>query len=142
VRKDTPNQRRLSIDRSRDRRSAVRYPLKLGVFYRIREKDRVLSEGYTETGDISKKGVFWLAPGLPCPDGTTVELSINWPGAIRLSIVGEVLRTDERGIASRIGRYLFWRPTENDVGAGVYWPQARRDKEEMLPSPQDPGYDL
>ncbi len=124
--KVAPAQRPVENGAPGDRRSAIRYPLHFEMLYRLREKDTVVAEGLAWTRDISRRAVFWEAPGQICSEPAIAELSISWPATLRLSVFGNVLRCDERGIAVQIGRYLIWRPTPDDVKAGLYWPQALR----------------
>jgi hypothetical protein len=84
---------------------------------------RVLLNGSVATAyksgrvvDISSTGVLFSA-GQSCPQGTAVELSLDWPVLydeafhIGLSVIGSVVRSDVRGTAIRILRHGFepWR---------------------------------
>lgn len=101
-----------------DRRIAWRYPLQLELHYRLRKKDRLLSEGFGKTVNISSKGVLLALSGQTCPKGASAELAIPWPvdrhPSFRrwLSVFGEVLRTDAQGVAVRIVRYDFSSPSQ------------------------------
>ena len=104
-----------------DRRVAWRYPLQLDLHYRLRKKDRLVGEGSGKTVNISNKGVLLALSGQTCPRGAAAELFIHWPvdhqPLIRqwLNVVGEVLRTDAQGVAVRIVRYDFSRPSHADA---------------------------
>lgn len=97
----------------KDRRAGRRFPLKLGVDYRLffRERGRTLQSKGT-TKDISHTGLL-LDTGEQHPVGTTAELLIDWPcgqderQGMRLRVMGWVVRSDEHGTAVKILRYSF-----------------------------------
>lgn len=107
-----------------DRRTAWRYPLQLDLRYRLRKKDRLVGEGSGKTIDISSKGLLLALSPQPSAKGAVAELSIFWPLQHEpsipqwLNVIGEVLRTDERGVAVRIARYDFSSPPLEDTGTG------------------------
>ena len=80
-----------------------------------------MGEGSGKTVNISNKGVLLALSGQTCPRGAAAELFIHWPvdhqPLIRqwLNVVGEVLRTDAQGVAVRIVRYDFSRPSHADA---------------------------
>lgn len=70
------------------------------------------TRGRASTSDISSGGVF-LGTDTTLPVGAAVEVLIDWPALLegrhrlRLVIHGQVLRSDTRGTAVRLGRYEF-----------------------------------
>lgn len=86
-------------------RSHHRYPIDLGISCRaLRSNGFVLGR----ICDISSGGVRFTTSETLAP-GTTVELSIDWPGACRLALKGQgrVLRSDEHGTIIEFERYDF-----------------------------------
>jgi hypothetical protein len=99
--------------RSRERRRARRYPLKLPLRYRITEA-RGGQSGGGETVDISSKALLFTGDAQP-PTGVTIEVVMRWPVQVgeetplRLLVAGPVLRRDERGAVVLIKRFEFFQ---------------------------------
>jgi hypothetical protein len=96
-----------------ERRSAVRYPLELGI--RFRQLGRgVLSAGMGRSLDVSSEGMYvWASTDTEIPVGSRLEAVIDWPvlldGTVSLKLVttGRVVRSGLRGFAVAIDRYEF-----------------------------------
>lgn len=86
-------------------RSHQRYPIGLGILCKALPSDGVV---LGKIRDISSGGVRFVSSEMLAL-GTTVELSIDWPGASRLGLKGQgrVLRSDEHGTAIEFERYEF-----------------------------------
>jgi hypothetical protein len=94
-----------------DRRSRVRYPLELPVFYRSLERRRPQA-GQGWVMNMSSGGVLVSSPH-QIDAGTGLELSIEWPylleGRIPLQLVatGKVVRCENSGFALQLTRHQF-----------------------------------
>lgn len=94
-----------------DRRSDRRYELSLQLRFHCSEWPATRIEcGHTL--ELSRGGVRFLTESAP-PDGSTVEVRIQWPFLLQgvcpleLRVGGAVLRTDSRGTVVRISKYEF-----------------------------------
>jgi len=111
----------------KDRRSGERFPVRMDLRYRVLlNGSGAAAYRSGRVVDISSAGVLFSA-GQSCPQGTAVELSLDWPVLhddafrIGLSVIGSVVRSDVRGTAIRILRHGFepWRdePVAGEVEA-------------------------
>ncbi len=98
------------------RRSRMRFPVALAVEY---TQNGSRHRGVTR--NLSSSGVFITEAELPL--GRRIELSIDWPVpfdsrcALRLVIMGKVIRRETGGAAVRILRYEFRvRPAGSGAG--------------------------
>jgi len=109
----------------KERRSGERFLIPMNLRYRLLQKGQgATSEISGCVVDISKTGILF-GPGLSHQQGAVVSLSIDWPVLydeafqIRLSVLGSVVRSDDRGTAIRILRHGLkpWRdePMPTDV---------------------------
>jgi hypothetical protein len=95
-----------------ERRSRVRYPIKLKV--RFRTMGAATEAGTGETLDLSSRGMF-VAAQIPSRFGvgSRVEITVEWPvlldGATQLQLVavGRVARLTQAGFAVSLGRHEF-----------------------------------
>ena len=93
--------------RYRDRRSARRYEIRLGVRWKQIYGKRVLDSGHATTVNFSSSGIL-LKAGHELSAGATVELSIAWPARLRnavslqLMVVGEIVRASKKSFAIRM----------------------------------------
>jgi len=115
-----------------ERRAGVRFPIRMNLRYRLSRKDQgAAPEASGCIVDISSTGILF-SPGLSQPQDAVMVLSIDWPARrdeappIRLSVLGMVVRSDDRGTAVRILRHGFepWReelmpPEPPEPGAAV-----------------------
>ena len=95
-----------------DERLHLRYPIALGVRYKIPNQDRAKQTGSGRTRSISSDEIV-LEPQSHLPEGSEIDLAIDWPflldGASRLMLVvhGSVVRCDAKGTAVKFSRYEF-----------------------------------
>jgi hypothetical protein len=126
-----------------ERRSGLRFPIRMDVTYRlfIKEDRRILSRGKVQTVDISSTGVL-LNTRKPYPPGAAAELSIEWPTIsqdaipLQLRLVGSVVRSDERGTAVKILRHGFKRFRADFLYTNGTWPDVSK---ELFPGPEETG---
>lgn len=100
---------------SGERRAGERFPIRMNVSYRLSSKGRVSAlDASGCVVDISSTGILFR-PRLSHPRDAVMVLSIDWPvrrdkaPPIRLSVLGMVVRSDDRGTAIRILRHGFER---------------------------------
>src|SRR5690348_8333509 len=90
-----------------ERRSHRRYPVGLGLRYKLYGSSTIPREGSGMTQDLSAGGVFFRADQA-LPAGVAVELWVDWPAHVngasflRLTISGQIVRSAENGIGVRI----------------------------------------
>jgi hypothetical protein len=95
-----------------DRRSKNRFAIRRDLYFKVMERERIVSTGAGHTTDISSVGVAFEAAGRFRP-GNLVQLSISWPVLLdetclmQLMIVGRVVRTGQQDVACTIDRYEF-----------------------------------
>ena len=99
-----------------ERRVSERFPIRMNFSYRLSSKGQVSAlEASGRVVDISSTGILF-SPGLSHPQDAVMVLSIDWPARrdkappIRLSVLGMVVRSDDRGTAIRILRHGFEEP--------------------------------
>jgi hypothetical protein len=99
-----------------ERRVSERFPIRMNFSYRLSSKGQVSAlEASGCVVDISSTGILF-SPGLSHPRDAVMVLSIDWPARrdkappIRLSVLGMVVRSDNRGTAIRILRHGFEEP--------------------------------
>jgi len=99
-----------------ERRVSERFPIRMNFSYRLSSKGQVSAlEASGCVVDISSTGILF-SPGLSHPRDAVMVLSIDWPARrdkappIRLSVLGMVVRSDDRGTAIRILRHGFEEP--------------------------------
>ena len=94
-----------------ERRAHERYPIRLDVEFRVRDRKRV-QIGRGHTVNLSSGGILFeseqpLDPGIP------IELSITWPWCItdqvglKLQVSGRTLRAQQNRIAVKAERHKF-----------------------------------
>lgn len=94
-----------------ERRAHERYPIRLDLEYRVRERKRV-QIGRGHTVNLSSGGILFeseqsLQPGIP------IELSITWPWwisdqvGLKLQVSGRTLRAQQNYIAVKAERHRF-----------------------------------
>ena len=94
-----------------DRRSDRRYELSLQLRF-VCSGWPVTRTGCGHTLELSRGGVRFWTDSAP-PDGSTVDLKIQWPFLLQdvcpleLRVAGSVLRTDSRGTVVKISKYEF-----------------------------------
>ena len=101
-------------DFDQDRRSAIRFPLALGVRYSVlrRGKGGVAETGTGRTIDVSSSGLRFTAERA-LEAGLRVEVFIDWPllldGGVQLQLIasGTVVRSNGTEVALRIQRHDF-----------------------------------
>lgn len=90
-----------------DQRANGRYPIALGVQYKLLRGDRVVSVGCGKTLNISSGGVL-LETDQPLPSSGVVELAIQWPFLLRdvcslkLVMRGRIVRRDYHSKATAV----------------------------------------
>jgi hypothetical protein len=96
-----------------ERRAGVRFPIRMNLRYRLsRNEQGAAPEASGCIVDISSTGILF-SPGLSQPQDAVMVLSIDWPvrrdeaPPIRLSVLGMVVRSDDRGTAIKILRHGF-----------------------------------
>lgn len=95
-----------------ERRRKRRYPIELRFRYEIHKNKTLVRAGVGTTIDVSSGGIL-LRSDEPLAVGKTVHLAIDWPFllnpvcGLQLSVVGRVLRCDERGTALEMHRFEF-----------------------------------
>jgi hypothetical protein len=99
-----------------ERRVVERFPIRMNFSYRLSSKGQVSAlDASGCVVDISSTGILF-SPGLSHPQDAVMVLSIDWPARrdkappIRLSVLGMVVRSDDRGTAIRILRHGFEEP--------------------------------
>jgi len=99
-----------------ERRVVERFPIRMDLRYRLsRNGQGPAPEASGRVVDISSTGILF-SPGLSHPQDAVMVLSIDWPARrdkappIRLSVLGMVVRSDDRGTAIRILRHGFEEP--------------------------------
>jgi hypothetical protein len=96
-----------------ERRSGRRFPIRMDFRYRLSRS----GQGTTPVAsgcvvDISRTGILF-SPRLSYPEDGVMVLLIDWPARrdkappVRLSVLGTVVRSDDRGTAIRIMRHGF-----------------------------------
>ena len=96
-----------------ERRVGERFPIQMNCSYRLPSKGQVSAlDASGCVVDISSTGILFR-PRLSHPRDAVMVLSINWPARrdkalpIRLSVLGMVVRSDNRGTAIKILRHGF-----------------------------------
>ena len=96
-----------------ERRVGERFPIQMNFSYRLPSKGQVSAlDASGCVVDISSSGILF-SPGLSHPRDAVMVLSINWPARrdkalpIRPSVLGMVVRSDNRGTAIKILRHGF-----------------------------------
>jgi hypothetical protein len=99
-----------------ERRVVERFPIRMDLRYRLsRNGQGSAPEASGCVVDISSTGILFR-PRLNHPRDAVMVLSIDWPARrdeappIRLSVLGMVVRSDDRGTAIRILRHGFEEP--------------------------------
>ncbi|MBS1853844.1 MAG: PilZ domain-containing protein [Acidobacteria bacterium] len=98
----------------KERRSAQRYPVRLGLDYRAFGRDHSVSAGTGTTLNMSSRGLF-IHTTNPLARSGMIEISVHLPEstggerAANLVILGQVVRADAGGAAIRILRHGFFR---------------------------------
>jgi hypothetical protein len=97
----------------KERRVGERFPIQMNFSYRLPSKGQVSAlDASGCVVDISSTGILFR-PRLSHPRDAVMVLSINWPARrdkalpIRLSVLGMVVRSDNRGTAIKILRHGF-----------------------------------
>jgi hypothetical protein len=89
-----------------ERRTAPRYPIQLGLSFRLIQRNLTVDEGKARSLDISSRGIF-MEVNRTFPTGALLELSLDWPllrdgmYPLELRITGRVIRSNGRGTAVR-----------------------------------------
>lgn len=89
-----------------ERRAAPRYPIQLGLSFRLIQRNVTVDQGKARSIDISSRGVF-MEVNRTFPTGALLELSLDWPllrdglHPMELRITGRVIRSNGRGTAVR-----------------------------------------
>jgi hypothetical protein len=99
---------------ARDQRTALRFPLELGVRYRILREGHISTVRAGRSLDISSGGLF-VAPEhqSDVKTGTKLVAFVEWPilldstTPLQLFVAGCVVRSDTRGFAVSIHKYQF-----------------------------------
>lgn len=96
-----------------ERRAVERFPIRMDLRYRLSGRHQgTAPEASGCVVDISSAGVLFSPPLRHLKDAVMM-LSIDWPARpekappIRLSVLGTVVRSDNRGTAIRILRHGF-----------------------------------
>jgi hypothetical protein len=93
-----------------ERRVGERFPIALGVDFKVVVEGTTVADGHGTTMNLSKTGVLFT-PGLSCPSGATAKLSVAWPchedHPVVLHIIGTVARSDAHGTAVHVTRHTF-----------------------------------
>lgn len=94
-----------------ERRSRVRFPLQLDMYYRPAEREQNLAiEG--KTINLSSAGLLFHSSALPGL-GDKVEITVDWPlnlnavCKIKLVVRGQVMRVTENSAAIKVVTYEF-----------------------------------
>ena len=98
---------------SGERRACERFPIRMNLRYRLSRKGQdVIPQASGCVVDISRTGILF-SPRLSYPEDGVMVLLIDWPARrkeappVRLSVLGVVVRSDDRGTAIRIMRHGF-----------------------------------
>ena len=102
-----------------ERRQHARYPIHLGVFYRLANRSPP-ADRLGQTVNMSSQGMLFKAAE-DLPIGAGIVLFIAWPvslGEIPLSLVvhGTVVRSDLRGTAVQFVRHEFRTRSRQTAG--------------------------
>jgi hypothetical protein len=96
-----------------ERRAVERFPIRMNLRYRLsRKQQETAPEASGCVVDISSAGILFSPPLRHLQDAVMMLL-IDWPARpdkappIRLSVLGTVVRSDNRGTAVRILRHGF-----------------------------------
>jgi hypothetical protein len=95
-----------------ERRSHQRFPIALTADYRIVRRGRVDGLGSARVINIASRGVL-LEADEALPDAGPIQLLINWPlrlegvCALKLVILGRIVRSDSRGVAIEAKQHEF-----------------------------------
>jgi len=95
-----------------DRRSDRRYPLLLGLRWKLIRRKRVLDTGIGSTLDLSRGGIRFESDR-PLPEGFNVELAVSWPvllhnvAPMQLVVQGRIVRSESGRIAIRMSEHEF-----------------------------------
>ena len=103
-----------------ERRAAARYPLRLGLSYRLMHRNLTLDHGPAQIENISSSGVLMIAERT-FRIGATLELNIEWPVmrdgrlTLELQMTGRVVRSRDQGTAVRALSHdaCIFRPTKS-----------------------------
>ena len=95
-----------------ERRSHQRFPIALTADYKIVRRGRVDGLGSARTINIASRGVL-LEADEALPAAGPIVLLINWPlrlegvCALKLVILGRIVRSDSRGVAIKAKQHEF-----------------------------------
>jgi hypothetical protein len=95
-----------------DRRLHPRFPITLGVHYKLPNQDPAKQAGSGKTRSISSDEICFETTRR-LPGGSEIDLAIDWPflldGACRLMLVvhGSVVRGDAKGTTVKFSSYEF-----------------------------------
>src|SRR5215475_5211029 len=129
---DLRGERRTMLDESTDRRSMRRFDMRLPAA--IRFSDAAKGEFFTETQNVSARGVFFYLDREVAP-GSRIEVTLTFPphitltDAVRVRFAARVIRVEAPspsariGIAAMIEEYEFLRSGPNPDFAAAFPPQ-------------------
>ena len=98
--------------RHKERRKKVRFEMERELRFKLLDDSNVVEVGTGQTLNLSSGGVAFTATR-PLSTGAYVELSISWPVllnntcAIRLIVLGKILRSESAMMACTIERHEF-----------------------------------
>ena len=103
---------RATIENMADRRGNSRFPVREEVRYRVLNAKSLNVTGVGRTLNISSGGILFTTEER-LPMGKLVEVAVNWPArlggscALKVVVVGRVVRAEDDKAAVRIERYEF-----------------------------------
>jgi hypothetical protein len=103
-----------------DRRASKRLPIERDVRYKVLQGRRTIEVGSGRTLNMSSRGILFTTE-CPLPKGKHVELSVSWPArlhnevALKLVVVGRLVRIEEKKAAITIVRYDFKTSRSKDL---------------------------
>jgi hypothetical protein len=111
-------------ERAKDRRASRRYPVTVGVRYRVSRGGGEIETGFGETVNLSHAGfLFRCAHALPL--GAAIEADLDWPGGARrvprmaLRVAGSTVRRQGNCIAVSIQESAFRAMRRDDAADGT-----------------------
>ena len=117
-----------------ERRSSRRYPIRLGLTFKLRRDGKVVGTGAGQSVDISSRGLLFESSGALLTD-CRIEIVIAWPELLNqeielnLCVSARTVRAWDRFTAVSFERYVFRTRSGRRQVPGQDAPQ----------SPPDPG---
>ena len=90
-----------------ERRSALRFPLRLECSYRVFNRHGFVTSGSGKTSNISATGLLLSGSNLE-HEGLRIEVAVRWPSdSMTLAVRGRIVRLDHAGAGVQVMRHAF-----------------------------------